>query len=325
MKNVLTGNALCAVITSVIAINSTPVLAAAGETIGILNLAKSNTLFSIGSSQAGGKMWTTGVVSTTHSRASSKQTTDAMIDLDGSLLNYTVKLLDAGASTAINHTSAGTNWKLGASVKVAGNTLLAPAWTQTGNVHSGDTGVKPYNMTFFTTPQVGLSFDVPIIGDVGVGFNGKLGGEINVRALAHKDAVNNSNYLQEFGKAFVYSGARIIGTGEGGINAVILKAFLQTNVDLINGWVNAETWADRIEYWNNPASTKVLYRGNLNSDASASIGSGNLKGFIDIGVDLSWLGGVKIYTVEQLFAEWKGYTIASKKLYQQFKEEYFAK
>lgn len=307
-----------------LAIGAASAFAAEGQTSGSLNLNKTGNLFSIGGSQAGGKMYTTGAVITSHTKTKARQQTDAMMDLDASLLGHNIKLLDSGATSIIEHTvntngTRGLWWSLGASVKVAGLSLITPQWTQSGGEHTGDTGLKPYNMNFFTTPKVTIGFSVPIIGSVGVDFQGKLGGQVSLRALAHKNQINNSTYLQELGKSFVYSGAKIIATGTGTLSAFVAEASLQTNVDLLNGWVNAETWADRIEYWNNPASRKVLYRGNLNSDSAASIGGGDLRAIAKIGVSIL---SMEVYN--KLITSWSGFTIASKKLYSQFKEEYFA-
>jgi hypothetical protein len=294
------------------ALSASNAFSAAGQLTGSLNLSKSGTLFDIGNSNAGGALWTTGRVTTTHNGPSSFQQTDAMLDFDARFLKKTIKLLDGDSVSKIWRDNNGSRWELNATLKVIGlATIAPPSWPRTGDDHYGDTGVKSYNMDFFSA-----SASYPV-GPIALTISGKANGGINLRTYSQKGVVNNATYLQDWGRTYVYSGANI--NGQGSVSAGIpwlASGGVTATVNIINGWVNAENWADRIEYKNNAASNKILYRGNLNSDAAASMGAGKLEAWVElIGIDVS----------RSTLASWGGYTIASKKLFSQAKEEYFAK
>jgi|GEM_PF-6756973 hypothetical protein len=291
--------------------------AAAGQTSGNFTLDKKGTLFNIGNANAGGSLWTNGYVYTSHNKSNSYQHTNSTMDLDARFLKKTLKVLDSNARTKIwrEPTANGgstSRWELEASVKVLGlATVVPPSWPQANGEHYGDTGVKNHTMNFFSASA---SYPISI---VTLTVSGSAGGSVGVRARSYKKWVNNATYMQDFGQSFVYSGANI--SGRGSVSAGIpwlAEAGVTASVNIINGWVNSDSWGDRIEYWNNPAAQKVLYRANTRSDAAASLGAGKLE---------LWFKAVGINVARETLASWGGYTIASRNLFNQGKEEFFAK
>lgn len=291
--------------------------AAPGQATGTFTLNKAGTLFNIGNGNAGGAMLTNGYVYTNHNKSNSYQHTNSTMDLDAKFLKKTRKLLDSNARTKIwrEPTANGgstSRWELDASVKIIGlSTVLPTSWPRADGVHYGDTGVKSHTMNFFSASA---SYPISIIV---LTVSGKAGGSVSVRARSGKSWVNNATYMQDYGQSFVYSGANI--NGKASVSAGVpwlAEAGVTASVNVVNGWVNAASWGDRVEYWNNPAAQKVLYRTNTRSDAAASLGAGKLE---------LWFKTVGINVVRDTLASWSGYTIANRNLFNQGKEEYFAK